>query len=231
MSPAGRPQGSSPYTHTYTNSMGQHEVSTVKPVSLRQGRGARLSFLGGRKKDSSPLSSTPQIEILPPAVNGDSVQQHYLNGTAAGFPPSPVSGNSTDALSLPDHVVGKDSSNRGSFFRPNPADKSKYAVTTTVTANGPPPPSRSPESKESGDWMRDYSSTARNAGTGNGIGTGFGRKSTDARMADDKYGGDGSPSTGAPISSKGSVRKRFSMLKIGRKGSKHQGVMGSVNEE
>jgi len=32
-------------------------------------------------------------------------------------------------------------------------------------------------------------------------------------------------------SKKGSVRKRFSMLKIGRKGSKGNGVMGSLDEE
>ncbi|KAL8377349.1 hypothetical protein RB595_008164 [Gaeumannomyces hyphopodioides] len=230
MSPNGRPQGSSPYTHTYTNSMGQNEVSTVKPVSLRQGRGARLSFLGGRKKDNSPLSSTPQIEIMSPGVNGDSGHQ---NGPASSFPPSPVNGDSTDALSLPSRMASKDNANRRSFFRPNPAEKSNYSVTTTVSANGPPPPSKGSDSKESGDWTRDFSGTASNAGTGNGIGTGPGpgRKSVDGRRSEDKYGGDGSAAADAPISSKGSVRKRFSMLKIGRKGSKHHGTMGSLHEE
>lgn len=33
---------------------GTAEVNTVQPVSLRQSRGARLSFLGGRKKEHPP---------------------------------------------------------------------------------------------------------------------------------------------------------------------------------
>ena len=69
------------------------EVSTVQPVSLRQGRGARLSFLGGRKKDSISL----------------------INEDTTSHPDSDMSLSHTRNLS-------KDNPNRRSFFRAHAND-------------------------------------------------------------------------------------------------------------
>lgn len=45
------------HTVSSASANGTAEVTTIQPVSLRQSRGARLSFLGGRKKEHQPAPS------------------------------------------------------------------------------------------------------------------------------------------------------------------------------
>ncbi|KAL1838765.1 hypothetical protein VTJ49DRAFT_2227 [Mycothermus thermophilus] len=75
------------------------EAAIIQPVSGRPARGARLSFLGGRKKDQPPKE-----------VNGDH-KQHIPEE------PEPISSTKSNASSSKD--VGA-SSNRRSFFRTLP---------------------------------------------------------------------------------------------------------------
>ena len=77
------------------NGTAAEEVSTVQPVSLRQGRGARLSFLGGRKKDQHSIS--------------------LINEDATSHPDSEMNLNHARNLS-------KDNPNRRSFFRAHSND-------------------------------------------------------------------------------------------------------------
>ncbi|KAJ4307245.1 Deoxycytidine kinase 1 [Collariella sp. IMI 366227] len=85
----------------------------VQPVSLRQGRGARLSFLGGRKnkdqKDAHPVNGDhPHHQHNPSCpVHGSEVP---VSAAAKGNPP--VNGSVGGAA--------KDSTNRRSFFRVMP---------------------------------------------------------------------------------------------------------------
>lgn len=67
--------------HQHQSSMssanGATEVSTVQPVSLRQGRGARLSFLGGRKKElTQPVQTNGEPLANPSAGNGEPSKPH-----------------------------------------------------------------------------------------------------------------------------------------------------------
>lgn len=153
-----------PNNASLLNGIKAEEASVVQQVSLRQ-RGARLSFLGGRKQELEPTPETEQ-------VNGG-----------------------TDAESTHRRSLSKSTSRRQSIFRSQSIDEDH-------------------NDKSSGQGRRSSS---------------VGKESLDKGfMKDGKTADLESPG----MSKRGSVRKRFSMLKLGKKSSKTDGVtMGSLNEE
>lgn len=161
------------------------EVSTVRPVSLRQGRGARLSFLGGLKKDHSTPQQQQQQQYSPPPpvpqINGN----HLANGHH-----NTANGDGHDANANHNRTLAKDNPNRRSFFRSHSGDQQKQqgvVVHVNDTGGG------------GGEWANSESEKA------------------------------GAEDHGA--SKVGNVRRRLSMLKLGKKSSKGNGLMGSLEEE
>ncbi|TPX08866.1 uncharacterized protein E0L32_009684 [Thyridium curvatum] len=152
------------------------EVSTVRPVSLRQGRGARLSFLGGRRKDTPP---TPQ-----------------LNGEGKALSQQQTNGDTESATSDHSGRRSRDNPNRRSFFRAHSHDKAPN--TSGSMTNG-----HDSSGGTGGDWVTDSG----------------GRQSSDVDR--DRH----------DSSAIGSVRKRLSMLKLGKKTSRGNVLMGSLDEE
>ncbi|KAL2759794.1 hypothetical protein ACRALDRAFT_1074067 [Sodiomyces alcalophilus JCM 7366] len=152
------------------------EASVVQPVSIRPGRGARLSLLGGRKRDPS---SSPQ-------TNGDKSGAHE-NG---------------EVLNGRSKSMDRDPNSRRNFFR--------------SPAVGGTPPNGAADA-EGSEWVTDSG----------------GRQSSDVRSstADKEDDERLPPSGGNGLTKKGSVRKRFSMLRLGKKTSRGNVLMGSVDEE
>ncbi|KAK5658687.1 hypothetical protein OQA88_2086 [Cercophora sp. LCS_1] len=174
-----------PSAPLFANGAAQEEVKIVQPVSLRQGRGARLSFLGGRKKDSNPPPPVPQI-------NGDHSHSH--------------DGNDSDLSRS--RSFSKDNPNRRSFFRATHSSSDTRVAGSSTLANGE---QMSPAIGGGGggghkmdvsgmDWVSDS-----NEGT-----------------TEEKGGG---------LHSIGSVRKRLSILRLGKKGGRRGENMGSLDEE
>ncbi|KAG7120163.1 hypothetical protein HYQ44_004659 [Verticillium longisporum] len=167
------------------------EAASVQPVSIRQGRGARLSFLGGRKKESA----TPTL------TNGD----HYGAGEV-------------DSASVRSKSFDKDhSSNRRSILRSNGSD-------APVLPSLPP--------VDTGDWITDSggrrSSDLRTLSLSR-TGTGSGKVERHEERSQASVSSGGNQALG--LVKMGSVRKRFSMLKLGKKSSRGNGLMGAVDEE
>ncbi|EGY15958.1 hypothetical protein VD0002_g6830 [Verticillium dahliae] len=187
------PSISSPRPQSVTMAMANgiitEEAASVQPVSIRQGRGARLSFLGGRKKEPA----TPTL------TNGD----HYGAGEV-------------DSASVRSKNFDKDhSSNRRSILRSNDSD-------APVLPSLPP--------ADTGDWMTDSggrrSSDLRTLSR-TGTGSGTVERHEERSQASVSSGGNQAPG----LAKMGSVRKRFSMLKLGKKSSRSNGLMGAVDEE
>jgi len=164
------------------------EASLVQPV--KSGRGTRLSFLGGRRKDSQ--------------TNGDHIP---LNGEEAS---GRARSHSKDSQSTQQHQGGT-VSHRLSFFRSHSTD-----VTSPNTLGGGPTPHSATfpnggVNNDSSDWVTE---------------SGVGKESSDEghhNKSIDKGAGVG-------VQKKGSVRKRLSMLKLGRKTTKAE-MMGALDEE
>ncbi|KAI1453523.1 hypothetical protein F4805DRAFT_461709 [Annulohypoxylon moriforme] len=159
-----------------TNGTGIVEEAAVQPLSMRQ-RGTRLSFLGGKKKDSQQLNGDV-MNLQQPKADSDSNSQ--------------VS-------------KGKDNSNRRSIFRSQSNDtnisSNQYAQPYPNGIVDPTTP----------DWVIDRSRKSKEI--------------VDVVERDFDRPNDG----GIGFNS---VRKRLSMLKLGKKPSKPNGFfMGGVNEE
>lgn len=186
------------HQHTFSNTSanGTAEVTTFQPVSLRQSRGARLSFLGGRKKEHQ----------LPPSA--------HMNGGH-----HPIS-------EADENPVKSQESRRTSFFRShsfeNMQSKGGYSISVSASngthvSNGP----LSMSNTDASDWVTDS--------------RGGSRDSFDARMMSgtpvdsiDKER-EGAGSAGTP--KLGGVKKRLSLLKLGTRKTKTNGMMGALNEE
>ncbi|KAI8634268.1 SH3 domain-containing protein [Xylariaceae sp. FL1651] len=150
------------------------EASAAQPISMRQ-RGARLSFLGGKRKDSQQSNGDISNSVHTKGENSESNSQHSRS---------------------------KENPNRRTIFRTQSTDtnsSSNYHRTngSTDAATFPSVPDRSRKSKEIIDVVEGD----------------FGRS------------GDGG------VLRMGSVRKRLSILKLGKKPSKPNGIMAGVNEE
>ncbi|CAJ2512045.1 Uu.00g076700.m01.CDS01 [Anthostomella pinea] len=154
------------------------EASSAQPISLRQ-RGTRLSFLGGRKKDSQQSNSDVSSLKQTKADHSESNSQHSKSR--------------------------ENSHNRRSMFRTDTND--------TNTSSNPftRPHSNGAADPTTPDWGPDRARKSKEMV--NVVESDFG-KSTDGGMMN-----------------MGSVRKRLSMLKLGKKQSKPNGFMGGLSEE
>ncbi|KAI0479437.1 hypothetical protein GGR56DRAFT_378128 [Xylariaceae sp. FL0804] len=164
-----------------TNGTGVVEEAAAQPISARQ-RGTRLSFLGGKRKDSQ-------------TSNGGSTNSKQGPGDIS-------ESNSQRSKS-------RDNSHRRSLFRPHTND-----------SMASPNPFTQPVENGAGlhtahaDWATDQS-----------------QKSTEIVDVVESDVGGGRPSVDSGMAKKGSVKKRLSMLKLGKKQSKSNGFMGDVEEE
>ncbi|KAK0639107.1 hypothetical protein B0T16DRAFT_394897 [Cercophora newfieldiana] len=180
------------------NGASTEEVKILQPISLRQGRGARLSFLGGRKKDAK--ENAPPL----PTLNGDT----YAHEDEAS------------AISR-SRSIGKENSNgnRRSFFRGHSSSENnavgpRSGGYSTNGAEMSPATVGGGRMDQSMDWVTD---------------SGNARESTDATAVDKTLSDQGGTVGG--IQSLSSVRKRLSILRLGKKSSKGNGLMGSLDEE
>lgn len=213
------------------------EATLVQPVSLRQGRGPRLSFLGGRKKDHTPKE-----------VNGDN---HAIPEEA-----EPISSNKSNT-SAKDGAT----TNRRSFFRTLPQ------VTTTVTADAGTASARAghggvqqvqtngtdsgnTSATDAGGWGTEISGSRGGssevlASMSPAMGSFSEKDGHQARVYETRVNNNGhhqghaSPQPHGGHSSimghgVGSVRKRLSILRLGKKSSRERGGvngLGGLDEE
>ncbi|KAI1340030.1 hypothetical protein F5Y15DRAFT_62154 [Xylariaceae sp. FL0016] len=166
--------------NSLTNGTGiLEEASAVQPISLRQ-RGTRLSFLGGKRKDSQVSNGeVPNLKQPSKGEYSESNSQHSKSRQ-----------NSHHRMSIFRSQSNETNSSANPFNQP----MSNGGVDSTLPEWAP---DRSRKSKEVVDVLESD----------------FGKP------------GDGS------IVKMGSVRKRLSMLKLGKKQSRPNGLMGGVTEE
>ncbi|CAK7206849.1 Deoxycytidine kinase 1 [Sporothrix eucalyptigena] len=223
------------------------EASTVQPIAaLRQGRSTRLSFLGGantsRKRDSIHLSNSegtiPQSrKSSVGAAEADSVSDHsrsrskeninrrsFFRANGERAPPMPqYSGPETTIVG----GAGANGVGNGSVPRAtksNGGSNGSNNYTSVNAANVASTAANKPKGGAS-EWVAELTS----------------RKSSDLSSMDRKKSfsstgetghGDGNGDVdGGGIAKMGSVRKRLSMLKLGKKSSKANGLMVAVDEE
>ncbi|KAI1135738.1 hypothetical protein F5Y05DRAFT_158611 [Hypoxylon sp. FL0543] len=154
------------------------EAAAAQPISMKQ-RGTRLSFLGGRKKDSQQS-------------NGDASSSKQAK-------------NDSDSNSQASK--SKDNPNRRSIFRTQSSDTN---ISSNPYAQSKPPYPNGVADLTTPDWTFDRS-----------------RKSKEiVDIAEKEF--DRSSDGGMGFNS---VKKRLSILKLGKKPSKPNGFMGGVNEE
>jgi hypothetical protein len=203
----------------------EDEVSVVQPVQLRQGRGARLSFLGGRKKDNtSPQhhqqqqSNHPTAPPIPQTNGGD--HHHHVNGDAE----SATSGHSRAGRENPNN----NSHNRLSFFRSNsntlPPDVKVESVGGGGGGGG---------GGKHHEWVVEHALGPRGTTTTTTPAPGRRKSSDITRTLSVRDGADPAGLLDAAGGERkvGNVRKRLSMLKLGKKSSKGNVLMGSLDEE
>ncbi|KAK4151978.1 hypothetical protein C8A00DRAFT_35348 [Chaetomidium leptoderma] len=227
-------QGHTKKSPSIPNGVATEEATTVQPVFPRQGRGPRLSFLGGRKKDHTPKQE----------VNGGG-DHHPIQEE-----PEPISASKSTTSSTTKEGGG--TPNRRSFFRTLPP------VTTT---SGPDAGTASPRAGYGLQPVRTNGTDPHSALSA--VGSHIGGNGTDHRewAADhasaevfvaEKEGhrpkvyethlqqghghGHGHGQQSIMGHGVGSVRKRLStsILRLGKKSSKERsaaGGLGGVDEE
>jgi dedicator of cytokinesis protein 3 len=203
--PARDNQLSSPTMATPTTPKHQHqfstasangatEVSTVQPVSLRQGRGARLSFLGGRKRETPQQPRTPAKSEQP---------------------------DTSEAGSNRSEGKGADS-HRRSFFRTTSHENQRPSVAIPGSATNGSQQSNGQVSQsgtEASDWATD-------SGSHGSYDTRI-LASTPVDSLDkgrERLDGAGTPKLGG-------MKKRLSLLRLGKKTGRSNGAMGALDEE
>lgn len=206
------------HAHQYsTNSTNGNnaEVSTVQPVSLRQGRGARLSFLGGRKKNES-------FSAAPPSSNGEPLMS-----------PSTVSGDFSNPKSHESASGGH--GHRLSFFRSpsslgenhNPNNHANAYGVSSSMSNGTLQQSNGPLTKsgtEGSDWVTE-SGTSRTSHDTQYMSNSNSHGATSELIAKER-----DASGGAATPKLGGMKKRLSLLKLGKRAGRSH-TMGAVSEE
>ncbi|TDZ27951.1 Dedicator of cytokinesis protein 1 [Colletotrichum spinosum] len=161
-----------------TNGVIAEEATTVQPIAVR-GRGTRLSFLGGRKKESPAPQANGEVHIHGDVDDSTSNRSRSFSRTQEN--PNPK---------------------RHSFFRAPSAEPPRTLAVNDATS----------------EWVTD-SGGRRSSDTG-----------THMTEKENEYREEKSLE-GAGIVKRASVRKRLSLLKLGKKSNKSSGVMGSVHEE
>lgn len=166
----------------------------MQPVSLRQSRGARLSFLGGRKKEQPPSAH----------MNGGQTISEEGSGE------SPTRAHDSRRLSFfraPSHENQRPTGGSISMSGSNGA-----------VANGPLPKSGT----EGSDWVTD---------SGGGSRVSYDTNARSGNTPVDSFEKERESSGGAGTPRLGGVKKRLSLLKLGKRTGRSNGMMGALNEE
>ncbi len=198
------------------------EATLVRPVSLRQGRGARLSFLGGRKKDQKE-------------VNSDHQPIHEEEPATPTSKPNPSHPKDSGSFG-----------NRRSFFRTVPSTPETGTASPRAGHNGYPPlhplQTNGIAPSANGEWPTDASGGSGSetyasmspavVASGGSEKDGYQPRVYETHV----LAGQGqAPPPGQSIAGHvGSVRKRLSILRLGKKSSKERaaaGGLGGVDEE
>lgn len=221
------------------------EASTVQPIALRQGRGTRLSFLGGantsRKRDSIQLPNGDGaiLESRKSSVSrgeGDSVSEHsrsrskentnrrsFFRANGDKAPPLPQFGGPETTI-----VGGTTSNGNGSTQRLTKSGGGSSGSNNYTTSNTTASTTK-PRSNGASDWVKDMG-TRQSSDLGS-----MDRKKSASSMMSGGNGNSNSNGIGeldaGGVAKMGSVRKRLSMLKLGKKSSKANGLMVAVDEE
>lgn len=168
------------------------EVSTVQPVSLRQSRGARLSFFGGRKREpqsgqlvSGGSTINEEGGLQSPGISQDQYRANVSHIQAQENQPPPSHGTNNSSVS-------------------------NGVILKSV-------------SEGSGDWVTDSGGGSRASYDTHILSASFIDSAANERK-DSLIGG------AAPLKL-GGVKKRLSLLKLGKKSTKNNGMMGPVSEE
>ncbi|KAL2167255.1 hypothetical protein VTG60DRAFT_1483 [Thermothelomyces hinnuleus] len=215
-------------TSTVTNGVVAEEATIVQPVSLRQGRGPRLSFLGGRKKDQQPSKEVNgdhhhqpiQEEPEPVATNGS----NNTPSSAAKEPPRRSLFRTLPLIATTD--AGSASARERAGLHPVQTNGTDLSYPHGSTAVGS-------EVKGGGS---ETNSAATTPGGILGEKDGYGAKvyetpyaQTQQQQQQQQHAGGHTSLMGHGV---GSVRKRLSMLKLGKKSSRERsGGLGGVDEE
>ncbi|KAL2264223.1 hypothetical protein VTK26DRAFT_55 [Humicola hyalothermophila] len=227
------------------NGNATEEAAVAQPaVALRQGRGPRLSFLGGRKKDHHSNHAAVNGEHHSPLpVMQEEDQQR--GGVAKS-----VSGSSVTTITTKDGGGSGNTSNRRSFFRLTPAQQQfahpPPSDRTVATANGASanamytPPTTTTSSSSPRDGTQPSSEWAVPVV---GDGTALLEKEKDVQRVvveshyqqDHGQNGNGHGHGHGHGGVGNSVRKRLSILRLGKKSSRGLvggvGGLGGVDEE
>ncbi|KAL2140830.1 hypothetical protein VTI28DRAFT_3194 [Corynascus sepedonium] len=228
-------------TSTVPNGAITEEATIVQPVvSLRQGRGPRLSFLGGRKKDQQQPSKEVNGDHHPQAIQEE---PERAPTTATTTTPAAVARSNTISAAKEQQTP------RRSLFRTLPQITTADAGTASarergglqhVYANGTDR-SYTHSSPAVGSEVRGGAGSETNSAHTTPVIGSLGEKDGyGARVYETAYvpgqqqqqASPGGTHTSLMGSSVGSVRKRLSMLKLGKKSSRERsGGLGGVDEE
>lgn len=245
-----------------TNGAGRvsEEITTgiVRPISLRNGRGARLSFLGGSgQKKNQSVQQSNQENTKPAQHREDTVAKLNGNGNSHGNGNGhTMSGGLGRTLSLSHQSSNssgrsrsKENGNRRSFFR---SVGQHHNPSHTVQVNGTDMSGAAGVGAQKGmDWVTVTESSDRTTlGGGNshiGMGMGIGLPgdkafsvSASEHSGSAGHGGgtssNGGTKEGGVLHMGGSVRKRLSLLRLGGNRKAHgsgggNAAMGSLDEE
>lgn len=252
------------------------EASAVQPIAaLRQGRGTRLSFMGGggaasssRKRESIHLSNSEStihetsrkssVGASGAGDAADSVSEHsrshsrskenvansnnrrssfFRQNSDKATPPMPQYTPNTETTIVGGtqngHTNGSGNVNGRTKSTNNSSGSNNYTTGISRTATEPLPVtvSSKPKGNAASEWVAELSRKSSDF-------TSLDRKrsmSSSAGAVNVMSGGNGNGATnevdGPGVVKMGSVRKRLSMLKLGKKSSKASGIMVAVDEE
>ena len=180
-------------------------VKSVKPISVRAGRGARLSFLGGKKNTAAAQTGTTKGETAGVLSYRDANGEAY-NHSHDGIPDT--ENNNNKALGGRSRSHSKETSRRRSGLFRTHTNETGHSLHNSKTNNG---------EEYDNSWAKETEEGFTGAANHLERKESAGQRSVE--------------STGGAMRRRGSVRKRLSLLKLGKKPSKGNGLMGSVYEE
>ncbi|KAK3304666.1 uncharacterized protein B0T15DRAFT_250356 [Chaetomium strumarium] len=204
---------------TRSNSVNVPEEVTIvqpQPVSLRQGRGARLSFLGGRKKDQAQKQE----------VNGD-----HTPATIPEEEPAKVNGTPSTAKDGGTGIAN----HRRSFFRTLPPINTATADAGTASsrAGGIGPLHQAKRNGTAGSQTSGNSSNPNrewvtDVSAGNSSVVISEKEGHQPRVYETQVLSPGQGSHSIVGHGVGSVRKRLSLLRLGKKSSRERSGTGGL---
>ena len=201
--PKGQPNGISDHPGSNRELTGDETtVKPVKPISVRTGRGARLSFLGGKKNTAAAQASLVKGETVVGVLPYRDANGETYNYSHSGIP------DTDNTLGERSTSHDKERSRRRSGLFRTHTNETEHSLHNAKTNN-----------------KKEYdNSWAKEAEEGlTGPANQLERKESAGQSSVDSAGG--------TMRRRGSMRRRLSLLKLGKKPSKGNGLMRSVYEE